>query len=96
MRVWLWLWLALVAILTVPAIARAVKRLRRRDHVIDSLIRPPVDRGFGGHDEAQEAAARQRRQRAEALAKDAARARLPRRLVFLEEERGNVRGFNRG
>jgi hypothetical protein len=71
-------------------------RRRHADPVIDSLIKKPVDRGFGRHDEAQEAAARQRRHRAEVLANDAARARLPRRLVFLEEDRGNVRGFHRG
>ena len=89
----IWFWVALVA-LVVPMIVRALRH--RPDPLINSLIKSPVDRGFGTHDEAQETAARQRRQRAEALVKDAARARLPRRLVFLEDERTNVRGFTRG
>jgi hypothetical protein len=91
-----WFWLALVAVLAVPAIARAVRRRRFQDPLIASLIKPPSDRGFGKHDQAQETAARQRLERAQQLAKDAARVRLPRRLVFLEEERTNVRGFTRG
>lgn len=83
-----WRYLAVLVVFVLPVCGwayRTILRFRAGDQKIAKLIKPPVDCGFGKHDEAQEQAARKRREQAGSLALDAARARLPRRLVMLDE-----------